>query len=390
MPSRVEALSAGGLLAWFRRHERRLALAWLVGTALLLGAFLLPPIRDRLLTLVQLGADRWEARWTDRLHIGKQLVAQRRWAAADAYLTRLDREFPARNVRHGRDRQREEVLRLLAQAQEAEGRTGRTIDTWKRLIAFDSLNYANHFGSAQAAERLLSGWAPAVEARDGYAAALRLFPSHLPSVRGYIEYYMARGEFQPVVDAWQAYLDAWLVQPVTIGVGDTTFAVRLPVDGLPHDIDLALPRPATGVADLRLQTDGFAIDLQRVELTPAVVVGVVTPTLPRRLDLTPLHATGAHRVGEVWLPDSSNAVLVLPIPAGMPPFGRLHLRLTIFKPADQALWKKVRTSYRNLLDQPGLVRSEARTVPFPDAASADSVVARLPWAIEGLAAGIDE
>ncbi len=390
MPTRVEALAGDGLLAWFRRHERRLALAWMAGTALLLVAFLLPPSRDRLLTLVQRGADRWEARWTDRLHTGEQLVAQRRWGAAEIYLTQLDRDFPARNVRHGRDKQREEVLRLLAQAQEAEGRTARTIQTWERLVAFDSLNYANHFGYARAAERLLSGWAPAVEARDGYAAALRLFPSHLPSVRGYIEYYMARGEFQPVVDAWQAYLDAWLVQLVTITVGDTTFAVRVTVDGLPHDIDLPLSRPVSGVADLRLQTNGFAIDLQRVELTPAAAVGSTTPILPRRLDLTPLHATGARRVGAAWLPDSSDATLLLPLPAGTPPLAGLQLRLAIFKPADQVLWKKIRTSYRNLLDQRGLDRAQARTVPFPDAASADSVIARLPWASEGLTVDTDE
>jgi tetratricopeptide (TPR) repeat protein len=390
MPDRVEALSAGGLLAWFRRHERRLALAWLTGTAMLLLAFLLPPSRDRLLTLVQRGADRWEARWTDRLHTGQRLVAERRWAAANAYLTRLDREFPARNVRHGRDKQREEVLRLLAQAQEAEGRSSRTIQTWERLVAFDSLNYANHFGLAQAAERLLSGWAPAVEARDGYAAALRIFPSHLPSVRGYIEYYAARGEFQPVVDAWRDYLDAWLVQPVRITVGDTTIAVRVPVDGLPHDVDLAFPHPGTGLAELRLVTDGFAINLERVELEPAARVGVADLIVARPIDLTPLVAAGAHRVGAAWLPDSSNAALVLSLPAGTPPLARLRLRLTLFKPVDQALWARVRTSYRNLLDQPGLARAEARTVPFPDAASADNVIERLPWATEGLTVDTDE
>ncbi len=390
MPSRVEALAAGGILAWFRRHERRLALAWLAGTALLLVAFLLPPTRDRLLTVVQGGADRWEARWIDRLRTGRRLVAEQRWAAANAYLTRLDREFPARNVRHGRDKQREEVLRLLAQAQEAEGRTSRTIETWERVVAFDSLNYANHFGYAQAAERLLSGWAPAVEARDGYAAALRIFPSHLPSVRGYIEYYMARGEFQPVVDAWQAYLDAWLVQPVTIAVGDTTYAVRVPVDGLPHDIELGFPRPVTGIDDLRILTDGFALALERVELAPAAQVGVTEALKPRLADLQPLTATGAHRVGAAWLPDSSNAALVLPLPAGTPPLARLQLRLTLFKPVDQLLWKKVRTSYRNLLDRSGLGRSEARMVPFPDAATADGVIVRLPWAVEGLAVDTDE
>jgi len=382
--------SVGTLLGWFRRHERRLAFGWLLGTALILVAFLFPPSRDRLLALAQRGADRREARWTDRVRTAERLVAQQQWAAADAYLTRLDREFPARNVRHGRDKQREEVLRLLARAQEAEGRTSRTMQTWQRLIAFDSLNYANHFGYAQSAERLLSGWAPAIEARDGYAATLRILPSHLPSVRGYIEYFMARGEFHPVVTAWEAYLDAWLVQPVTITVGDTTFAVPVPVDGLPHDLVIALPQPATHVSEIRVLLDAFALGLERVELETATRVGLTEPTVTQRVDLAALSVTGAHRVGNAWLPDSSNAALRLPLPAGPPALARLRLRLTLFKAADQVLWKKVRTSYRNNLDLAGLARAAARTVPFPGAARADSVMARLPWATEGLTAVTDE
>ncbi|MEO8634256.1 MAG: hypothetical protein ABI587_03160 [Gemmatimonadales bacterium] len=381
---------AGTLLNWFRGHERQLAFGWLLGTVLLVAAFVLPPSRDRLLALVQRGADRWEARWTDRVRIGEQLVAQQQWAAAETYLTQLDREFPARNVRHGRDKQREEVLHLLARAQEADGHTGRTMKTWERAVAFDSLNYANHFGYAQAADRLLSGWAPAIEARDGYAATLRILPSHLPSVRGYIEYYMARGEFHPVVTAFEDYLNAWLEQPVTITVGDTTVAVQVPVDGFPHDVDIALSRPVAPDAGLRVALDAFAVELDRVELVPALVVGVTGTKDSRAVDLSRLTALAAHRVGAGWLPDSSNAALMLPLPAGTPALARLRLRLTLFKAVDAVLWKKVRTSYRNNMDLAGLARAEARTVPFPNSARADSVIARLPWATEGRTGDSDE
>jgi len=378
----AEPVVPGGLLAAFRRHERRLAALWLGVTVLLLGAFTAAPTRAWLLGRVQWAADSYEARWDRRLAQGQRLVSAGQTEAAAAYLERLDRDFPARTSRHGRDRDRERLLRLLARSHEANGRNGRAMEAWSRLVAFDSLNYANHFGYAQAAERLLSGWALAPEARDGYARALALFPAHLPSLRGYVDYYMDRGEFGPVVQAYQAYLDAFLVERLTLQLGDTGVTLRIRADGRPHDVEITIPRPAGWSGELLLSAP-LAFAVQQVTIVPAGRVGRPDPIVPRSLDLATIEYRRGTREGSAFVPDSGGAVAI-PVPAQPLGVARIRLRLVLFKPMDAGLWALVARSYRNLLDPAGLAAARARTATFPTAARADAVLAGLPWAREGL------
>lgn len=367
-----------------RRHERRILGGYLAILALVAIAVILPQSRLAVLTGIDAGIRWWDGRWARRLAGGERLLGAGRNEEATAFLARLDRLHPATSVRHARDKERERLLLLLARGYEATGKRGLAIETYWRLIAFDSLNYRNHFELARAAERLLSGWALAPEARDGYAAALRLLPAHLPSVRGYIDYYLDRGEFPPVVEAYRAYLDAHLVQDVQVGIGDTILSLPALVDGRPHDYQLWLAKPAAG-GELAIATDGFAFALERVEVAPAlrvgrtngaswVVVPMVNPTLHRVESLE----------GARYRALDSTAAVRLALPRELRDLVGIRIRLALFKPIDAGLWVAVARSYRNLLDQAGLAEASRRTVTVGGAEAADRVLSHLAWARAGL------
>ncbi len=372
-------------LQWFRRQERRITVLWLAGTAFILLLLAVPATRDRLLDRLGMLVHRWQDRWAGEVTAGENLLRAGRYQAAVTWFERLDARHPARNVRHGRDKERELVLRLLARGYEAEGRTNRAMGTWQRLVDFDSLNYTNRFAYAQAAERLLSGWAVAVEARDGYASVLRIFPAHLPSLRGYIEYYMDRGEFIPVVEAYRTYLDAFFLHPLEIRLGDAAGSASVPVDGLPHDVEVPLALAPGQPAELTIRSNGFAIRVERAEIVPAMLAGRVAPLRPQVLDPAGLRGPATAAAEGGWLP-ADTASLALGVPALPGGASRLRLRVRLFKPVDRDLWRQVQKSYQNLLDAPGLAAATARTLPFENADRADRVITDLPWAREGIEA----
>lgn len=385
MQQPVESVQLSPLVAAFRRHERRLAALWLLLTALACLATVVQPVRVRILAGLGSIVDRWEWRWNRRLADGVAIYQRGDYAGAARYLANLDRIFPARSNRHGRDKEREYLLRLLALSYEKAGERGRAMRTWERLVAFDSLNFENHFGYAQAAERLLSGWALAEEARNGYAATLTRFPAHLPSVRGFIDYYMDRGEFQPVVTAWETYLDAFFPQRVTITVGDTPLTVLVPTDGRSHDVEVAIPTPAAAT-ELRLSTGGFAFALDSAAIVTAPRVGDAGARARQVLDVTAVASPAMSRDSLTWLPKDTSAALTLPLTGVAAPIARVQLRLRLFKPADAAIWGLVAKSYRNLLQWDKLTETRARTAPFASDDDADRLFAQPRWLPPGLPA----
>ncbi|MBK6458529.1 MAG: hypothetical protein IPF87_21020 [Gemmatimonadetes bacterium] len=380
----VESVATPSWVLFFRRHERRLAALWLVFTFCCVAGTLVRPVRVRVLTTMASLVDRWDGRWNRRLAAGVALYQRGDYEGAVTYLSRLDRIFPARSNRHGRDKEREYLLRLLALSYEKSGRTTRAMATWERLVAFDSLNYENHFGYAQAAERLLSGWALAEEARNGYAATLGTYPAHLPAVRGYIDYYMDRGEFQPVVAAWEAYLDAFFPQRVTVTLGDTAISVLVPTDGRAHDVEVAFARPVDGADSLRIRTGGFPIALDSAAVLTASRVGTPGGRARHSLDVGATVAPDMARDTIAWLPNDTTAALTLPVASIEGPITRVQLRVRLFKPADAALWGIVAKSYRNLLAWPALAASRERTAVFASDDAADRLYASPRWLPPGL------
>ena len=382
-------MSEGGLLSSLleraRCHERALALVWVVAIGFVGLSVAVGPVRARMLDRVQTIVEWWEGRWADRLEEGERLVAEERWADAATYLERLDRIHPARNVKHARDMQRERLLRLLARSYEGLDRRARTIETYRRLVAFDPKHYRNHFDLAQASERLLSRATMAPEARDAYAATLELFPAHLPSVRGYLRYYLDRGEFITVVEGYEDYLNAYLIQYVRVSLGDTSVDLPVLVDGRPRDYEIPIAAAVSASDVLTVATGGFALAVERVEVLPAVRVGVVN-----RGDAAPVDLSGArlHQVELVesgtYRPLGAGSTVQLPLPSEQDSIGRVRVRIALFKPVDRELWAFVSRSYGNLLDDAGRLTAARRTLVLESAAAADLVMERLVWAQEGV------
>ena len=174
---------------FFQRHERSLAIGYIALVVLFLGAFTFFPVRSRILDGIQRGIHTWDNRWTRRLEVGEAMVRAGHYDEAVGYLEQLDREFPAKDVRHGRDKERERLLVALGRCYTELDRKSRAIETYQRLVRFDPRNYRNHYALGVAANKLLAGWAPAVEARDAFLQVLAINPNHLPSVRGAMAYH---------------------------------------------------------------------------------------------------------------------------------------------------------------------------------------------------------
>ncbi|HXE57636.1 MAG TPA: hypothetical protein VNK43_06510 [Gemmatimonadales bacterium] len=370
MPARSPA---SGLRSRLRRHERLLVALYLGLVASVIAILALPPARAAALGAAQGILRRWDDRWLRRLEHGEALVAAARYDEAAAYLAALDRRFPASNVRHARDKERERLLRALGTSYTALGRKARALATYESLAAFDPRNYRNHYELAVARARFLGGWALAPEARDAFAAALAINPSHLPSVRGYVDYHFDRGEFGEVVAAYERYLDAMLFHLLAVQLGDTAADVRVPVDGRWHPVEVLLPRAAGWSGPLALRSRGYPIEVRRVTVLGPQVVGRQGRD---SLELAPL-------AWEVWgmtrtedgrfYADSADPAIRLTVPPRPRGVERLRLELRLFKPVDPDLWAMARKSYRNRLAHDALEVARDRTVVLPSAERADAI-----------------
>ncbi|MEO8620003.1 MAG: hypothetical protein ABI625_02985 [bacterium] len=367
----------------FRRHERRLAALWLAFTLLLILVVAVKPVRMRVLARVQVAVDWWDRRWERRLAEGQKLVDAGRFANAEPFLVSLDASFPAPHSRYGRDKEREVLLSLLARSYEALGHKTLAMKTWLKLTQFDSLNYRNHVAYAHAAERLRGGWAEAPEARDGYGHALRLLPSHLPSLRGYLKFYLDRGEFTTVRDAFNGYLDSFLVERFTVTAGDTSLTIPVSVDGSSHVVEFALPRPAGWRGELVISSPTYPLAIDSASLVPAVVVGAAVPRSARPIDLAAVRASHMMQSGAGWVPTDSMGALHLPVQADAGGVARVRLSMRAFKLMDAKLWGSVQQSYKNLLDTQGLANATARTASYANAAKADSAFNLIGWSQGG-------
>lgn len=342
-----------------KRNERQAAWLVLGVTVVACLSVLTPPIRDRLLVRAQVVTARWEARWADRVERGEALIAEGRYDEAVTYLEQLDRTHPARHIKHGRDVERERILRALGAANLELGRKRASLDAFRRAANFDERNYLNHFALASAALEL----GEPDEAVAAYERVRAIHPNHLETVAAVVGHYFGIGDYPAVASVYEAYLDANLTQTATLRLGGGAGTFDLRVDGRASVVDVPLlvdPGSAPAAGDTLILEGGlYPFTVDRVSLLSPRRAGV--------LDTGAMLLTSA----EGWTSRGDGdrgEVATMPI-GSVTSVARVQLGVVAFKPVDAETWVMVERSYRNLLETRALEAARSRSVIIdPDSA----------------------
>ena len=302
-----------------RRHERQIAASYLAVVVGVLLLWLVPDVR----TLVSDQARKlssWSDRqWVARVDAGVALFQAGRYDKAETALGNLDLRLPARHIKHGLASERTRVLEALARTYWAQDRKRRTLETLRRLTAFEPRNFAFHVLHGEAA----AAFGEPGEAREAWARALAIEPNHLDTVRDLVRELADRGDAEGAVEAYESYLDAY--GTVQLSLRGEPLSVYLPADGEWHALELGLAAPP-GLFEL-------------ADLTAAA----------------PIETRGL-LVETPWLAGSLKRVRVNEARSF-----RFLVEVRVFKPVDPELWAVVRRACRNLTDWERLERLEART-----------------------------
>ena len=341
----------------YQRNERKLVVGYIallgVGAVLLAAA----PARRPLLRGTERVAASWDDRWSRKLAEAEALVAAGRLDSAAVYLERLDLEFPARHIKHARDAERQRLLRALGQTYLQLGSGERALLTYRRLLAFDPRNFANHYDLALAC--IDAG--EEAEARTHLLEALAINPGHLPSLRSYTRLAYDVGEYATVVSAYDRYLASFMLNELNATAGDTVLLLELPVDGQYHDVSALLPRAANWRGLFALNTGGLEVEIERVLLRAPIITGQLG-----RDSVILQNPAGSWRV-------VTDSAFGLQLQAGARGAERVEVRMRARKPVDKPLWTLVERSYRNLLDTEGLTRARALSFVLATPEAADAV-----------------
>lgn len=325
------------------RHRRPLIAGYLAFLGVVCLTVLVPPLRSAMADTVERVLDLRTEAWQERIAEAEALVAASRFAEAEPVLEALDRDFPARTRLHALDRDRERIFHALGATYRALDRKGRTLDTYRRAVAFDPLNVANRFALASAAIH----FAEPDEARAQLDSILDIYPPHPAGTRELIALRFDDSDYGGVVAVFERYVEAFRVHPFLALAGGDRRIVRLPVDGRRHAVEVPVP---AGASDLELRPTYPTVEVHAVEWTARPRVG---ESRAGGGPATPLDPSddGAPRFG--LGPDPETARLTLS--AGIP--------------VDSATWERVETAYRNLL----------RSDTFADLAPRLAVVPAAQW-----------
>lgn len=342
----------------YRRRESTLVAVYLCGIVLLVGSFGVDKGRIAILGGVEGIFAYWDDRWTRRLEYGEWLIANGRFAEAAGYLSSLDRKFPAWHVKHARELDRERLLRALGSSYVEIGKKKRALDTYRRLVEFDPRNFENHYNLAMVCVRLHK----LEEAIQHFEQVLAIYPTHLPSIRGYMSLLFDKGDFGSVVSVYEKYLDAIEFQNLKVEFGEQVVGIDVPVDGQFHDLEVRVFKPPGWLGELVIRTEKFSIEIKQVLLEAPLVVGKAKTaptqiwpgeTLWRVEEMAPVRPGLYRALG-------SGAVLHLGLPSHPQGVGKAILRLRLFKAFDTESWGMVEKSYRNLLQNDRLETARSR------------------------------
>ena len=346
------------------RYGRRLTWIYLGGLALVLLAFGVTPIRQRLFWRVESALVRQEARWTDRLETGEALLAAGRLEEAQAYLEQLDRRFPARNVRHALDKERERVLLALGRTYEALGRRNLALATFTRLAEFDPRNWKNYAALAAAHTRLDPNWSTPDEAGLALMEVLRINPNQLEAVTDLATFYFEKPDFRSLAATIDGYLQADLYFMSFPALDTSRVEQVLEVDGVWRLVTLRYPEAPAGPGRFSLPTGGYSAEVRSVILKPALLVG--RPPAEPIVLLPEATWTGdslsSPRPG-LFQSAGSETTIYVPLPPGLPPIATVEVELRLFKPMRDDLWALARRAYRSILRPEGLDSAAQRLFP---------------------------
>ena len=337
----------GPLTGFVARHERALIVAWLGACAALAAVM---GVWGLALNGAEKAVDAWDERWVKELDRAQAVLEAGNSAAALALLERLDKDCPAKFVKHRQDRERERLLGLLGTALQQEGKKRRTLETFQRAVAFDPKNFANHFRLAQAARELGEDDV----AKAAFEAVLAIHPTHAPSAAALADMSFDAGNYAPVVDVFERYIGAWQLETVHLSLGETRVALDVVVDGLAHEIEVPASVAEGWKGVVRLDTHGYSARLERVELCPPLRAGeagrrealVLTPgeewlalggTFDERYELSATERGAAMVSPEVGVPLGASLVRV---------------RLTLFRSIPPEFWFQAEKAHFNKLKVP--------------------------------------
>jgi len=345
-----------------RDNQRRPIVTWLFACAIVLaGLFVLGVMRDGAGGVVRTINRRWPARLAE----GEALVAAGRYEAAAAFLERLDRRFPATWVKHRFSRQRELLLELLGTSQTQLGRRADALETYRRLVEFDPRNWWNHFLLGEACR----SFGALERAQAAYADVLAIHPNHLASVEALIGTSFRAGRHRDVTQLYEAYLDAWLLARGTLRLGSTAFVFEFPVDGFEHARELPANVAAGWGGDVCLETGGYSVRIETLELVEPLRVGTALPA-ERVLAAGGSGWNGrgaAPAAGAAWSAQAAQSSLCTVVPDRA--VARVRMRLTAYKALSPELWELVQASYTQCGEDEALEQIRARSLVggWPDA-----------------------
>lgn len=346
------------------RHGRRLTWIYLGGLALVLLVLGWAPLRQRLFWRVESTLVAREARWTRRVETGEALLAAGRLEEAQAYLEQLDRGFPARDVRHALDKERERLLLALGRTYEGLGRRNLALATFTRLAAFDPRNWKNYAALAGAHTRLDPNWSTPDEAGAALTELLRINPNELQAVSDLATFYFEKPDFPSLVAVVETYLRADLYVMSTPALDGSRVEQVLDVDGAWHRVRLQFPDAPAAPGLFSLPTRGYGAEVRSVTLQPALAVGRL-PAQP--IVLLPQSAWTGDSVSSprpgLFQSAGTETTIRVPLPADLPPIATVELELRLFKPMREDLWALARRAYRSILQPRGL--DSAAQLLFP-------------------------
>lgn len=350
------------MLRLVRRRERLVTTLYLLGFGAILGALVIGPVRNQVFAGVEHVIHLWDARWIQRLEHGERLLQNGEYEAAATYLSALDRDFPARHVKHAKDKERERLLMGLGEAYLALDRKRFTLTTFRRLVAFDPRNFANHFALARAAQH----FDEPEEAHTHFERVLQIHPTHLPSLSQDIAYHMDRGAFDRVVAVYENYLDAFVVRPVRVRLGSRDTVIDVPMDGRWHECETILPGEVVRGDSLILETGGASVDVGEVTLEAPIRVG--RPPVPGRARLVPRGRWRFRSLASIdeglYRARSSESAVIIPIAGPPGKVNRVRFELRFPKPVDAKVWGQVEQAYANLLEMDRLAAARQRSVVY--------------------------